>query len=64
MDDLERVLGYRDYADNSRAAEVVGPEMLSLSYWKPDFCAAIICAAEAVGGFEPQPDDPVPGHEI
>jgi len=64
MDDLERVLGYKDYADNSRAAEVVGPEMLSLSYWKPDFCAAIIRAAEAVGGFEPQPDDPVPGHEI
>ena len=64
MDDLERVLGYRDYADDSRPAEVVGPEMLAMSYWTPDFCHAIIRAAEAVGGFEAQPDDPVPGHEI
>ena len=64
MDDLERVLGYNDYADDSRPAEVVGPEMVAMSFWTPQFCKAIIRAAEAVGGFEPQPDDPVPGHEI
>ena len=27
-------------------------------------CSAVIRAAEAVGGFSPQPDDPVPGHEV
>ncbi|HRE00088.1 MAG TPA: 2OG-Fe(II) oxygenase, partial [Ilumatobacteraceae bacterium] len=33
-------------------------------FWTPRFCRAIIRAAEAVGAFEPQPDDPVPGHEV
>ena len=28
------------------------------------FCASVIRAAEAVGGFEPDPDDPVPGYEV
>ena len=30
----------------------------------PQFCSTVIRAAEAVGAFEPQPDDPVPGHEV
>ena len=30
----------------------------------PTFCATVIRSAEAVGAFEPQPHDPVPGHEV
>ncbi|MEY4165920.1 MAG: Synechococcus phage [Actinomycetota bacterium] len=43
---------------------VVGPELLALSCFTPQFCAALIRAAEACGGFDPHPDDPVPGHEL
>jgi len=68
MDDLQRVLGYLDAADPALTEDteptVIGPELLVVPFWKPDFCAAIIRAAEAVGAFEPQPDDPVPGHEV
>ena len=35
-----------------------------MPFWTPAMCQAVINAAEAVGGFEPNPDDPVPGHEI
>jgi hypothetical protein len=68
MDDLQRVLGYLDAADPALTPDteprVIGPELLVVPFWKPDFCAAIVRAAEAVGAFEPQPDDPVPGHEV
>ena len=68
MDDLQRVLGYLDAAHPDLTPdtepEVIGNEVLVVPFWKPDFCAAIIRAAEAVGAFEPQPDDPVPGHEV
>ncbi len=64
MDDLERVLGYKDAIDSSSEALVIAPEMLKMSFWTPQFCAAIIRAAESVGDFLPQVDDPVPGYEI
>jgi len=68
MDDLQRVLGYADAADPAlepdTEARVVGHDILAAPFWTPSFCAAIIRAAEAVGAFEPQPDDPVPGHEV
>lgn len=68
MDDLQRVLGYLDAADPTLTEEteprIIGPELLVVPFWKPEFCAAIIRASEAVGAFEPQPDDPVPGHEV
>jgi len=38
--------------------------MVVLPFWTRDMCDAVIRAAEAAGGFEPNPDDPVPGHEI
>ena len=63
-DDLQRVLGYVDAIDDSRPLESVGPDLYVTSFWTPQFCAAIIRAAEAIGAFEPQPDDPVPGHEV
>ncbi|TVR26461.1 MAG: hypothetical protein EA389_05880 [Ilumatobacter sp.] len=67
IDDLERVLGYRDAVDDAGdggAVDLVGPELVQLPCWTPRFCQALIRAAEAVGGFAPDPDDPVPGHEV
>ncbi|CAB4883604.1 unannotated protein [freshwater metagenome] len=63
-DDLQRVLGYVDAIDDSVAMHAVGPDLYVASFWTPQFCTAVIRAAEAVGAFEPQPDDPVPGHEV
>ena len=39
-----------------------GTDVYVIPAIRPDI--AVIHAAEAVGGFEPNPDDPVPGHEI
>ena len=68
MDDLERILGYLDAADPALTEDteprVVGDEILAMPFWTPAFCNALIRAAEAVGAFEEQPDDPVPGHEV
>ncbi len=63
-DDLQRVLGYVDAIDDSVAISSVGADLYLLSFWTPRFCRAIVRAAESVGAFEPQPDDPVPGHEV
>ncbi len=68
MDDLQRILGYLDAADTSLGTasgpRTVGQDLLAVPFWTPQFCAAIVRAAEAIGAFEPQPDDPVPGHEV
>lgn len=70
IDDLDRILGYCDAtADDvdppgDERLERVGDELYSTPFWTPAMCAAVIRAAEAVGAFEQQPDDPVPGHEV
>ena len=68
MDDLQRVLGYLGADDPALTPDteprVLGQDLLVVPFWTPEFCAAIIRAAEAVGAFEPQPEDPVPGHEV
>lgn len=64
VDDLVRVLGYVDAVDDRVGITQVAPELLLLPFWTPTFCRAVIRAAEAVGGFAPHPDDPVPGHEV
>jgi hypothetical protein len=67
MDDLQRVLGYLDAVDPSSldASPVeIGRDLLTVPWWTPTFCHALIRAAEAVGGFQSDPDDPVPGEEI
>lgn len=68
MDDLQRVLGYLDAADPALTPDTepreLGQDLLVVPFWTPEFCNAIIRASEAVGAFEPQPDDPVPGHEV
>ena len=62
--DLDLVLGYRGAQCFDGDLTEVGPEMVVLPFWTRDMCDAVIRAAEAAGGFEPNPDDPVPGHEI
>jgi hypothetical protein len=70
-DDLERVLGYVDCEPDAHLGDgeattsrLIGPDLVVVPFWNERFCRAIVRAAEAVGAFEPQPDDPVPGHEI
>lgn len=66
FDDLQQILGYQGAIpepDDETMTEV-GPEMWSTPFWTPTYCRTIIRAAEAVGAFEPQPDDPVPGYEV
>jgi len=63
-DDLHRILGYHDAIDDREDVREWAPEVYAVPFWTADFCATVIRAAEAVGAFEPQPDDPVPGHEV
>lgn len=64
LDDLRRVLAYDDAIDSTESVTDIGPDLYVVPFWTKDMCRAIIRAAESVGGFEPQPDDPVPGHEV
>jgi len=64
IDDLSRVLAYDGAIDRTMGVSEVGPELLVVPFWTREMCSAVIRAAEAVGGFAPQPDDPVPGHEV
>ena len=63
MGDLEAILGYEG-ARRDGEARMVAPEIITMPFWTPEFCDTVIRAARAAGGFTPQDDDPVPGHEI
>ena len=63
-DDLQQILGYQGAIDERDGLTQLGPEIFQVPFWTPTFCSTVIRAAEAVGAFEPQPDDPVPGHEV
>jgi hypothetical protein len=63
MGNLEAILGYQG-AQNSGEARMVGEEIIQMPFWTPEFCATLIQAAQAAGGFTQQDDDPVPGYEI
>jgi hypothetical protein len=64
--DLQQILGYQGAFpdDEDDTLEQVGDEMYRTTFWTPAFCDTVIRAAEAIGAFEPQEDDPVPGHEV
>jgi hypothetical protein len=64
FDDLQQILGYQGAIDDREGVSVIGDEVLLLKFWTPSYCATIVRAAEAIGAFEPQPEDPVPGHEV
>ena len=61
--DIERILGFQNAIDDG-PLEVVAQEILALRCFTPQFCAALIRTAEACGGFDSHPDDPVPGREL
>ena len=62
-DDLARILTYAGAIDDTTGVTEIGPDLLVVPFWTPSFCAAVVRAAELVG-FAPDPDDPVPGHEV
>lgn len=62
--DLERILAYREATDSSSEIRKVADEIFALSCWTPEFCGALIRSAELTGAFQPNPHDPVPGHEV
>lgn len=64
FDDLQQLFGYMGAIDDREGVSEVGPDLLVVPCWTPSFCATVVRAAEALGAFEPQPDDPVPGHEV
>ena len=64
LNDLDQILGYRGAAAAEAGLTPIGPELYVTTFWTPSFCATVIRAAEAVGAFESQVDDPVPGHEV
>ena len=53
-----------DAVDERTGLTELGNEIFVVPFWTPEFCDTVIRAAEAVGAFEPQPHDPVPGHEV
>ena len=63
MGNLEQILGYQG-AVRTGEATLVGQDIVQMPFWTPEFCATLIQAAQAAGGFSHQPDDPVPGYEI
>ena len=63
MGNLEQILGYQGAVRDGDAA-MVGQEIVQMPFWTPEFCATLIQAAQAAGGFAHQSDDPVPGYEI
>jgi hypothetical protein len=65
-DDLEMILTYAGAIDDGNGEaglRQVAAELYLMPFWTPAFCAAVIRAAELIG-FDPNPDDPVPGHEV
>ena len=64
--DLRRILAYEDAVpvDDDEELRRVADDLFVTSFWTPSFCDTIVRAAEATGAFAPQPDDPVPGHEV
>lgn len=64
LDDLQRVLGYAGAIDDRTGSTALGDDLYVLPFWTPEFCHAVIRSAEAVGGFDAQPGDPVPGRRF
>jgi 2OG-Fe(II) oxygenase superfamily len=61
------VRDFFDYAagiDEREGMRSIANEMYAMPFLTPAYCRALIEAAEATGGFEPDPGDPVPGVEV
>jgi hypothetical protein len=64
FDELQQLFGYHGVIDDRSGTRELAPDVLVMPFWTPEFCATVVRAAEAIGAFEPQEDDPVPGHEV
>jgi hypothetical protein len=69
--DLVRLFAYDAYdaidasaPDEPPGPTVVAPEIVTVPFWTPEFCATVVRATEACGAWAADPDDPVPGAEI
>lgn len=62
--DLARILRYDDAALEATEALEVAPDIVSVPFWTPEFCATVIRAAEAMEAWGSDDDDPVPAHEL
>ncbi len=63
-DDLAMLLTYTGAVDDDASDPVaIAPDLYLMPFWTRRFCDAVVRAAELIG-FEPHPDDPVPGHEV
>jgi hypothetical protein len=64
IDPMRALFGYEGAVADGDELRELAPEVYVTPFWTPDFCRVLIEAAEATQAFEPQPDDPVPGHEV
>ena len=64
IDPFRAVFAYEGAVADGDDVREVAPDILVTPFWTPEFCSTIVAAAEATQAFEPQPDDPVPGHEV
>ena len=48
---IERLIAYED-ADAGGCWREVAPDIVTIPFWRADFCRTLVEAAEAVGGFE------------
>lgn len=55
---------YTDYVVFNPKVEEVANDILLVEFWKPEFCDAIIEAADKINQYESRPNDPVPGQEL
>ena len=63
MDDLQAILGYQGAQSHGSAVEVA-PDIITMPFWTPEFCATVIRAAQAAGGFEHESSDPVGSYDL
>jgi hypothetical protein len=64
VSELEAILAYRGAIAAGEEITEVAADILLTTFWTPEFCQTVVRAAEATGAFAPDPDDPVPGHEV
>jgi hypothetical protein len=62
-DDVRSLLAYEGATVDGELRSL-DTDIVVLPFWTAGFCDLVIRAAEAVGAFAPQPDDPVPGREV
>lgn len=63
-DPFRALFAYEGAAADGDDIRELAPDVYVTPFWTPEFCRTIVAAAEATQAFEPQPDDPVPGHEV